>query len=151
MKDTIRSTKEIINDMLSKDPTRIWSGSCDIISLGQNHNRIMEFIPYLDCMKESTKNINLGGLLRPNSRLLNKAFETIEFHKLNKTCPCSLFGENSNPISLQKENDVTIVKTSHLDQSNYVDYYMVRCNQCNQLYKVEERQYHYFWWNWIPQ
>lgn len=45
MSQTRKSTKELIEDMLSEDAQRIWSASCGIISLGQNHERIMELVP----------------------------------------------------------------------------------------------------------
>ena len=47
MRESMKTTKELTDDMLSKDPKRIWSASCEIISLGQNHDRIMELVPYL--------------------------------------------------------------------------------------------------------
>ncbi len=149
MRGTTKTTKELIDDMLSKDPKRIWCASCEIISLGQNHDRIMELVPYLSQIKSKTNNVELGGLIHPNSRFLKQAIETIEWHMKEKSCPCCLLGESSNPIQLEADEYITITDTVYINKSNYVDYYLVRCNRCETKYKVEEREYHSTWWNWV--
>lgn len=149
MSQTKKSTKELIEDMLSEDAQRIWSASCGIISLGQNHERIMELVPYLTQMKSKTNNIELGGLIHPNSRLLKKAFEVIEWHSNGVGCSCSLLGEDSNPRHLEEDGYITITDTVYMNNSNYIDYYLAICHNCQTQYKIEEREYHSLWWNWI--
>ncbi len=149
MRESKKTTKVLIDDMLSEDSKRIWSASCEIISLGQNHETIMEFVPYLSEIKSKTKNVELGGLIHPNKRFLKQAIETIEWHMSGKGCPCCLLRENSNPRQLEAEGYITITDTVHMNESGYVDYYLVRCNRCKAKYKVEEREYHSTWWDWI--
>ena len=134
MRESTKTTKELIDDMLSKDSKRIWSASCEINSLGQDHDRIMELVPYLTQIKSKTNNIELGGLIHPNSRLLKQAIETIEWHMKVKSCPCCLLGENSNPKQLEADGYITINDTVYMNKSNYVDYYLVGCNRCKTKY-----------------
>lgn len=149
MKQTTKSTNELIDDMLSEDAHRIWSASCAIISLGQCHEGIIELVSYLDQMKLKTKNIELGGSIHSNRRFLMKAFAVIEWHANGSGCPCCLLDENSNPNHLEEDGYITITDTVCVNNSNYIDYYLAKCNNCQAHYKVEEREYHSLWWNWI--
>ena len=149
MNQTKKATKELIEDMLSKDAQRIWSASCTIISLGQNHDRIMELVPYLAQMKSKTNNIKLGGVIHPNSRFLKKAFKVIEWHASGVGCSCSLLGEESNPIQLEENGYITIIDTVYMNNSNFIDYYLAICHSCKAKYKIQEREYHSIWWDWI--
>lgn len=44
MRETKRTSKDILKDMLSGDMQKIWSASCEIVSLSQNHEKIMELV-----------------------------------------------------------------------------------------------------------
>lgn len=149
MRETTMSCQEIIQDMLSGDSHKIWRASCCICSLSQNHDRIVELLPYLHQIAYSTKNIDLGGKLVSNSRFLKKAFEIMDFHMKNMGCPCCLLGEDFSPIDLVSDNYFVLMDTVYMNNSNYVDYYNVCCKCCGIIYKVEERDYHFTWWNWI--
>ena len=46
MHETQRPVKELVADMLSGDPHKIWHSSGEIRSLSQNHDRIMEIAHY---------------------------------------------------------------------------------------------------------
>lgn len=74
MKETDKTAQELIQDMLSGNAQKIWSASCGICSLSQNHNRIMELVPYKGQMYNEAKNIELGGNLALNSRFFKQAF-----------------------------------------------------------------------------
>ncbi|MEG0276842.1 MAG: hypothetical protein RR630_07425 [Coprobacillus sp.] len=148
MRKTNKTTEEIVKDMLSKDSYKIWEASCHICSLSQNHNRVIELLPYKDQMISATKGIALGGALGPNIRFLNKAFDIISFHENGDYCPCCLLSEDSNPIHLIDDGYFTLVDTIYLKDSHYIDYYLVSCHRCHTVYKVEQREYHYTWWNW---
>lgn len=150
MVETTRATKDILDDMLSKDSQRIWKASCDIMSLSQNHDKIIELVSYREQMYDATVGIDLGGMLAPNSRFLKGAFEVIDFHSKGEKCPCVLLGENSNPRDYIKAGYFTKISITNLENSNYIDYYMIRCNRCNTKYKVTERMGHMFFWKWEP-
>lgn len=44
MRETKRKSKDILEDMLSGDMQKIWSASCEIVSLSQNHEKTMELV-----------------------------------------------------------------------------------------------------------
>lgn len=151
MKETKKENHEIVEDMLSKDANRIWVGSCAICSLSQNRTRIKELIPYRTRFETAACGIDLGGMLAPNSRFLDKALEIIEFHKSSKECPCVLRMDTDffNPKHLQEDGYIEILDKVYYKDSNYVDYYMVRCIDCNAKYKVYEEVGHMACWRWI--
>lgn len=149
MRETNRNITEVIQDMLSGDITKIRYASCEICSLSQNHEKIMELIPYQAQMMKATKNINLGGLLAPNNRFLKKAFEIMDFYKQNQyCCPCCILGEDDNPLYLIAQGYFTLIDTVYVKDRQYIDYYIIDCNRCQNRYQVEMREYHYIWWNW---
>lgn len=149
MRESDKDVEEIISDILSRDASRIWSGSCAVCSLSQNHEKIVMLLPYRQKFEDATRGIALGGGLAPNSRYLNKAFEIMDFHNENKNCPCCLLGEFFNPIHCVEDGYFNLINTVYMSDGRYIDYYILRCNQCGTTYKVEEREYHYTWWNWI--
>lgn len=149
MKETTKPAHEIIQDMLSFDAKKVWGASCAICSLSQNHERIVQILPYEEKIKLATKGINLGGSLAPNHRFLKKVFEILAFHKANKGCPCCLLDEDFNPKHVLEDGYVILVDTIYIQDSRYIDYYVVKCRNCGTMYQVEEREYHYPWWNWI--
>ena len=54
--------------MLSGDVDKIWSASCAICLLSQNHDKVIEFVPYKEKMYYAARNIELGGAIVPNNR-----------------------------------------------------------------------------------
>ncbi|MDF2588507.1 MAG: hypothetical protein K0S41_2348 [Anaerocolumna sp.] len=145
-----KTTMEILQNILSHDTHKVWEASCNIISLGQDNERMKEFIPYLEDIRTNTRGLNMGGLIVPNQRFIDKAIEIIEFYKKDTGCSCCLLGEDSNPSHEEKNGNMIIQDIIHIENSNYIDYYIVNCMKCNKKYKVFEREYHYLWWEWIP-
>lgn len=148
MRETDESIEKIVQDMLSGNARSIWSASCAICSLSQNHEKIVELLPYKQQIADASKGIDLGGALAPNKRFLDWAMEIMNFHERDSGCPCCLLNGNSNPIHCVEDGYFTLVDTVNMKNSNYIDYYIVRCNNCGSLYKVEEREYHFTWWDW---
>jgi hypothetical protein len=150
MKKSTGTTKEILDDIFSEDSHRIWKASCEIVSLSQDRNRMIEFVPHLNKIKRKTKNVDLGGAFAPNNRFLNKAINAIEFHKRSEgSCSCCLLGEDSNPKDEEINENMVILEKYYMEGSNYIDYYIVECKLCGKKYRVEEREYHYTWWKWV--
>lgn len=157
------TTDEIIKTITSKDEHQVWKSACEVITIGQNHQKIEALIKHLPIIKENTKNLNLGGMFASNQRFVDFAIKTIEFHKIERNCYCGLFVEKYfltndavkrelqyecfNPNNEVEKGNITIVETIQID-NKWVDYYLVKCNICKQLYKVEEREGHYMFWNW---
>ncbi len=79
---------KIIAGITSGDSQNVWFASCEIISLGQDAEKIKPLIAYLPLIKEKTKGVEMGGLYAPNQRFVNFAIRTIEFHRDSIACPC---------------------------------------------------------------
>ena len=103
MKKPYADITEIVADMLSKDPVRIWSASSTICSLSQDQHSMKKLIPYITQFTNTTKGIELGGALAPNKRFLDKALCILNYYKEEKGCPCCLLGEDSNPLPMVEQ------------------------------------------------
>lgn len=57
MRETKRKQKDILKDMLSGDMQKIWSASCEIVSLSQNHEKIMELVSTPKSLREGLSNL----------------------------------------------------------------------------------------------
>jgi len=157
------TTQEIIENISSRDIHKVWESACEIIKFGQDHLVIAPLIEYLPLIKNSTLNLDMGGAFAPNRRFVDFAIVTIEFHQSGKKCSCALFTkkfkltkdpfnrkiayESFNPNKEFEKGNVKILDT--VNMNNYVDYYLVECNKCATHYKVEEREGHYTFWQWI--
>lgn len=145
MENTAKSTNELLDDILSGNPQKVWSSSCAIIKLSQDDERIKEFIPYLEEIKAKTANLDMGGLLAPNDRFVKKVIKILEHYKMERECSCCLLDGNDNPAHCKT---IDIKEEVYFQDSKRVDYYMVECRKCNQKYKVYERESHFLWWDW---
>lgn len=150
MKDM--STEEIVRDITSRDPSRVWSSACQIADLCQIRERILPLIPYLSEIQTKTVGLELGGAFAPNQRFINFAIKTLQFYRDGDECPCNLYREldSFDPAAEKEKGNITILDLVSED-GRYVDYYSVRCNKCRQVYKIIERDYHYTWWGWTKQ
>lgn len=141
----MKSTNELLEEILSGDPQMVWSSSCAIMKLSQDDERIKEFLPYLDEIKAKTADLDMGGALVPNDRFVKKVIKILEHYKTDSGCSCCLLDGNDNPNYYQT---IDIKEEVKLKDSNWVEYYLVECKKCNQKYKVYEREYHFTWWDW---
>ena len=142
------NTKEIIEEITSRDTHKVWSASCRIISESQNREEINPLIPYLSEIKKKTKGLNMGGVFAANQRFVDFAIKVIEFHRDSGACPCALYLEHGvDPNKEVVKGNVKINETVRID-GKWVDYYTVSCEKCLEEYKVIEREGHYMWWEW---
>jgi hypothetical protein len=74
----MNSIEKIIADITSGDSQKVWSASCEIISLGQDAEKIKPLIAFLPLIKEKTKGVEMCGLFAPNQRL-----EILQSEQLN--------------------------------------------------------------------
>ena len=155
--------EEILEKITSQDAHLVWKASCEIISFGQNRDRILPLIEHLEKIITKTAGINFGGAFAPNRRFVDFAIETIKFHKENVECPCALFVkkykltndqtdkeiqyEFINPNEEFEKRNVRISDTVYTEKK-WIDYHLVECLRCGQKFKVIERDYHYKWWGW---
>jgi hypothetical protein len=145
----MRTAKQIIEDITSRDTHKVWLSSCEIIKSGQNHSIITPLVEYLPEIKEKTKGLDMGGLVASNQRFVDFAIRTIEFHRDSKECPCILYKEHEtfNPKEEAEKGNIKIIETIMIDE-NYPDYYLAECLRCGRKIKISEREYHYTWWQW---
>lgn len=142
------TTAEIIENITSRDTHKVWLSACEIISLGQNREKIPPLIEHLPEIIEKTKGLEMGGLFAPNQRFVDFAIRTIEFHRDRQNCPCELFtGHGVDPHREVEKGNIEIIETVH-EQGSLVDYYLANCLKCLQKFKIIEWEYHYTWWGW---
>jgi hypothetical protein len=141
------TTEEIIDKITSRDTHNVWSSACEIISWGQNHEKILPLINYLPAIKEKTKELDLGGAIAPNQRFIDFAIRTIEFHRDNKECSCNLFLEHSiEPKKEKEKGNITIINEKVSDCE--IDY-NAKCLKCNQIYNINQNDAgHTTWYTW---
>lgn len=150
MHETQRTAKDLIADMLSGDRNKLWQASCELRSLSQNHDRMMEIAHYKYRLKFATKRIlSVWPPNTPQQLCLLKIFESIEFHRKNMGCPCCLLGEEDNPHHVVEDDYFDLLQTvPYTPECTINDYYILRCRRCGVTYKVFEREYHCLWWDW---
>ena len=149
MRETKKSTQEILNEILSGDNRKIWKASCEISSLSQNRAKILELLPYKQQIIGNTKDVDLGGGIYKVSIYLERALNILEFHDQNLFCPCHLLGEFDNPTDLMQDGYFTLLSVGEYNYMGERDCTM-RCNQCGTNYRVEPQEYHSIWWKWTP-
>lgn len=145
---------EIVENMLSKDSTKVWKASSEMIHSCRNKEVIDPLIPYLSQMKAATKNLEIGGKLLSNQRIVHFAFQIIDFYKNSHQCSCHLYpmsGEDTffNPKKEEEKGNVKIIEIVKDKNDQFVEYYIVECTTCHQRYKIIEGMYHYVWWKWM--
>lgn len=145
MADTQKSTKELLDEILSGDPHLVRSACGTILKQSQNEELIREFIPYLNEIKTGTANLEMGGGLAPNKRFVKKVIQVLEHYKYNRGCSCQLLGQDDNP---EKFDTIDLKETVKYQDKCVHIYYIVECKKCHQKYKVSEELYHYVWWDW---
>ena len=142
-------TKEIIEEITSRDTTKVWRSSCEIVSISQNADRIRQLIQYLPEIKEKTKGLAMGGAFAPNQRFIDFAIKAIEFYRHSAECSCILYTEleTFDPNKELEKGNIKILDIERIEDK-WVDFFVVECQKCKQNYKVIERDYHYTWWGW---
>ena len=139
---------KLLEDITSKDPHRIWLSSGAIREL-RNIEELRYLASHLEEIKEKTKGISLGGMVRSNSTHLDFAIRKLEFIATSNECLCRLYllDDLYDPERESKAENVRITRVVQ-PEGTWVDYYECECTLCGQRFRVEEREYHYTWWAW---
>jgi hypothetical protein len=145
------TTEQILEHITSRDTHKVWLSSCEIISIGQDRDKISPLIKHLPEIKEQTKGLDMGGAFAPNQRFIDFAIRTIEFHRDSAECTCNLYPEHESidPHREVEKGNIQILSTTRIE-NKWVDYYSAVCKKCGQEFKIIEREYHYTWWGWTP-
>lgn len=138
----------LLDDLTSRDPKRIWEAACAIRKL-RDHGELTALAAALDQIKSSTKGVDLGGMLRPNSSHLNFAIRKLEFVRDRSDCLCELYMQDDmyDPEKEAAEGNVGLTE-SVVSDDGWVEYYACGCALCGAKFRVEPREYHYTWWEW---
>lgn len=139
---------ELLRDITSRDPTRVWSSSCAIIKL-RDARELDLLASNIDEIRRETKDVQLGGGLFPNAEHLRIALRKLDFHRAHAGCLCQLYPEYPmyNPQQEAEAGNVVIERIIYL-QDHWIDAYICACTVCGRRYRAEEREYHYTWWGW---
>jgi hypothetical protein len=142
-------TKRIIEDITSRDTFRVWSSSGEIIKSSHNFEDIAPLIEFLDLITEATSDLEMGGGFAPNSRIVKKALDIIEFHKYRMGCPCSLYEDYYyDGFEPTKEAEKENIRINVEIKGDWMCDYVVECRKCKREFDVIERNGHYTWWKW---
>ena len=137
----------LLDDLLSRDATRIWSAASAIRRL-RDTEQLARLAAKLDEIRAATQGVELGGALRPNSSHLEFALKKLEFTRDARGCLCALYEMDGmyDPEQERTDGHVRIVGT--VNGERWVDHYECECTQCAQRFRVEPRASHYTWWQW---
>jgi len=137
-----------LDDLISRDATRVWK-ACGVIRHLRDRAELSALIDDLDLIKRSTRNLKLGGMLRPNSTHLEFAIRKLEFVRDSGRCFCLLYTHDDmfDPEREQTSGNILIESTVKTPDG-FVDHYVCVCLICRSRYRVTEREYHYTWWKW---
>ena len=82
----------LLEDLTSKDPTRIWSASSAVVHLRdpQELDRLAHGIAEI---RRTTKGVALGGALFPNAERLRFVLRKLKYHRDRVGCLCQLYPE----------------------------------------------------------
>jgi hypothetical protein len=141
-------SNELLEDITSRDPIRVWSSSCAIIKL-RDADQLDYLASKLETIRESARNLSLGGSLFPNAQHLSFAVRKLEFQRSHAGCLCALYSEYLfyDPEQEANAGNVLVEEITYIKEK-WIDTYRCRCTSCGQRYRVEEGESHYTWWRW---
>lgn len=105
-------------------------------------------VRWLPKIRRATDRLELGGALHSNGVSLDHALAKIENYR-DRTCWCAnypglVFYEPS------KEVDSGYVRILSTTEPGWSMTYHCVCAVCGQEFDVEQGDYHYMWWKWVP-
>jgi hypothetical protein len=140
----------LLEDLVSRDPNRVWSGSCAVIKL--RDPELLDLLAgELPRIRAATENLPLGGMVFSNSEHLRFAVRKLEYCQQRAGCLCRLYPEYLffNPEVEAAAGNISIEGITYVE-NRWVDAYSCVCTLCGIRYRVEERESHYMWWRWAP-
>ncbi len=141
------SMPTLLEDITSRDPHRIWSGSWGIIKL-RDTRELDVLVAHLNEIKRETRGIELGGMLFSNDRALKFALAKLKYVKNRTGCLCALYllFDHYNPNEEQTAGNIRIVSMTGGDTCYPA--YVCECTLCGRTFSVDEAEYHALWWKW---
>lgn len=134
----------VLDDLLSGDRQRIWAASWEVI-YSRDTALLLHLAEREPEIRTATRDVELGGMLRPNRAALDFAFQKLAFYAADHGCPCALYlsFDLYDPEREAREGNVVIIRE---DAGGYE--YQCACTLCGSRYDVVREEYHYPWWRW---
>jgi hypothetical protein len=80
----------LLEEITSRDAVRVWASSCAIIKL-RDSAQLHLLASQLEAIRAATENLELGGMLIPNTVHLNLALRKLDYHRQGAGCLCRLY------------------------------------------------------------
>ncbi|GGR11542.1 hypothetical protein [Deinococcus ruber] len=135
----------LLADLLSQAPDRVLTSASAV-----NHTRdaalLTRLAAALPQIRRQTQDLDLGGLLFPNSQHVQQAIRVIENHQ-SGGCFCQVYPGYVfyNP---EAEAQAGHVRITRQDAPDWNMTYDCVCTVCGRTYAVQQGEYHYTWWEW---
>jgi hypothetical protein len=137
----------LLEKITSGDAHQIWESACAIATLRDTDE--LDFLSaHLPEIEKTTRDVDLGGALFPNSKHLEFALRKLRYYKAKQGCLCRLYPDHLvfDPSREEKAGNIRMLRTIRNDGWNQS--YVCQCVLCETVFQVEEGEYHYMWWAW---
>ena len=139
---------EVLHDITSGDPHRIWK-ACGAIIQSRDEAALAGIAARLPEIRGRTEGVELGGMLRANSVQLTFALRKLEFYGSPHGCPCTLYPEY-DMYDPEREQAAGNVRLLGAPPQHWGDAFQAECTLCGARYRATVESYHYTWWQWSP-
>ncbi|WP_420596273.1 hypothetical protein [Deinococcus sp.] len=139
-------TADLLSDLLSRDPQRVWASACAVIRL-HDPAALDELTRHLPTLERQTVDLELGGALFPSAEHLQQALRVLRAHRDGR-CGCTVYPDYLfyNPEKEAQAGRIRILSADEPPDWNMN--YRCQCTACGTEYAVEQGEYHYTWWQW---
>lgn len=137
----------LLEDFRSGDAGRIHHATWQTI-LSRDPELFDSLVPHVGQIRKATDAVDLGGLLRSNHADVEHALDKVANYQRG-LCWCQNYPgmDQYEPTKEEKAGHVRIVSTSDPGWSMT---YVCECTLCGRVFDVEQGDYHFMWWKWVP-
>ncbi|KAF1007925.1 MAG: hypothetical protein GAK28_01401 [Luteibacter sp.] len=138
----------LLDDFLSGDSHRIWAASWGVRTL-RDPVQLNLLVGQLDRIRAATLKVNMGGVVVSNNVHLECALRKLEHVRHRAGCLCALYESDIfyNPTKEAEAGNLVIDETG-TQAGGWGDVHHCHCPTCGSAWRVEDREYHYPWWEW---
>jgi hypothetical protein len=139
---------EILQDLMSGDPHRLWLAS-GAVTESRDEPALARLAAHLPEIRSRAEGVDLGGMMRSNSLSLAFALRKLEFYGSEHGCPCTLYPEYDmyDPEREQAAGNVRLLGPPPVQ---WGDAFQAECTLCGARYSATVETYHLDWWQWKP-